>query len=270
VVTIGITSTNNPVFLDNPTVLTAVLTTLVPGVTPSGTVNFFDGTTPIGSGTIVNGMVSITASFVYAGPHSITAVFAGDASDAPSVSPAFTQTVADFSLTVASGSSNSASTIAGGTATYNLVVTPIITSTLPGPITLTFTGLPATVTGLLTPTTIATGSGATPVTFTAAAATLLQSQAQLRRPPMHRSPLRYAPISLALLALPLAWSRRRKRFASLIASLCLLFALTAGLSGCISASDTGYYGETPQTYNLTVTATSGNLTRSVYLKLTVQ
>ena len=35
-------------------------------------------------------------------------------------------------------------------------------------------------------------------------------------------------------------------------------------------TDTGYYGETPNTYNLTVTATSGNLSRSVYLTLTVQ
>ena len=53
-------------------------------------------------------------------------------------------------------------------------------------------------------------------------------------------------------------------------SICLLFAITAGLSGCVSAANTGYYGQTPQTYNLTVTATSGNLSRSTYLTLTVQ
>jgi len=269
VVNIALTSTNNPVFLDNPTVLTATVTTAAAGTTPTGTVNFFDGATPIGSGTIVNGQVSITASFVYAGAHSITAVFAGDATDAPATSPAFTQTVADFSLTIASGGSSSASTIAGGTANYSLVVTPIITSTFPGPITLTFSGLPTSVTGTITPTTIATGSGTTPVTFAATAETLLQL-GHLQRPPVRRSPLRYAPITLALLALPLAWFRRRQRFAPLFASICLLLAITAGLSGCAGPADTGYYGETPQSYNLTVTATSGNLSRSVYLTLTVQ
>jgi len=274
VVNIALTSTNNPVFLDNPTVLTATLTTAAAGTTPTGAVSFFDGTTPIGSGTIVNGMVSITASFVYAGPHSITAVFAGDAQDAPATSPPFTQTVADFSLTIASGGSSSASTIAGGTANYALVVTPLITSTFPGPITLTFTGLPATITGTLTPTTIAAGSGTTPVAFSATADTLLQL-GHLQRPALpnarpHHSPMRYAPITLALLALPFAWFRRRQRFASLLASILLLFAITASLSGCAGPADTGYYGETPKSYNLTVTATSGNLSRSVYLTLTVQ
>jgi hypothetical protein len=270
VVTVGLTSSVNPVFLDNPTVLTATLTTLAAGATPTGTINFFDGATPIGSAAIVNGMASINATFVYAGTHNITAVFAGDATDAPASSPAFAQTVADFSLTIATGGSSSASTIAGGTATYNLVVTPIITTTFPGPITLTVTGLPTSVTGTLTPTTIAAGSGTTPVAFAVTAATLLQTQARLHHPPAHHSPLRDAPIALALLALPLAWFRRRKRFAALFASLCLLFAITAGLSGCAGPADTGYYGETPQTYNLTVTATSGNLSRSTYLTLTVQ
>ncbi len=268
-VTIGLTSSANPVFLDNSTVLTATLISASAGINPTGSVTFFDGATPIGSAAVLNGVASATVSFVYAGPHSLTAAYSGDTADAPATSPAYAQTVADFSLTLASGASNSASTIAGGTATYSLNVTPIITSTFPGPITLTVSGLPTSVTGTLTPTSIAIGSGTTPVALTATAATLLQV-GHLQRPPSRHSPLRYAPATLALLALPLAWFRRRKRFASLFASICLLLAITAGLSGCASAANTGYYGETPQTYNLTVTATSGNLSRSTYLTLTVQ
>jgi|GEM_PF-2568616 len=268
-VNISLTSSVNPVFLDNPTVLTAVLVSAATGATPTGTVSFFDGATPIGSGPIVNGAVNITASFVYAGTHSITAVYSGDAADAPGTSPALSQTVADFSLAVATGGSSSASTIAGGTASYSLAVTPIITTTLPGPITLTFTGLPSTVTGTLTPTTIAAGSGATPVAFAVTAASLLQT-ARMQQRPTHRSLLGYAPATLAFLLLPLAWSRRRKRFGTLLASLCLLVMMTAGLTGCISSPASGYYGQTPQTYNLTVTATAGNLSRSTYLTLTVQ
>ena len=273
VVSISLTSSVNPVFLDNPTILTATLVTAATGTTPTGTVSFFDGTTPIGTGIVANGVVSITASFVYAGTHSITAVYSGDAADATGTSPALSQTVADFSLAVASGGSSTASTIAGGTASYSLAVTPIITTTLPAAITLTFTGLPTTVTGTLTPASIAAGSGATPVTFSVAAASLLQT-ARVQPRPTHRSLLGYAPATLAFLLLPLAWSRRqsrrRKRFGTLLASLCLLVVMTAGLTGCISTPSSGYYGQTPQTYNLTVTATSGNLSRSTYLTLTVQ
>jgi sugar lactone lactonase YvrE len=277
VANISLISSVNPVFLDNPTILTATITTAAAGTTAAGTISFFDGSTPIGTGTIVNGTVSVTASFVYAGTHTLTAVYSGNATLAAATSPAYAQTVADFSLAVATGGSATGSAIAGGTVTYPLVVTPIITSTLPGPITLTFSGLPASVTGTLTPATIATGSGATPVAFAVTAANLpLTSQLHpsstpsSTHSPAHRSPLGYAPITLALVALPLAWFRRRKRFASLFASICLLFAITAGLSGCVSAPNTGYYGQTPQTYNLTVTATSGNLSRSTYLTLTVQ
>lgn len=82
------------------------------------------------------------------------------------------------------------------------------------------------------------------------------------------NPTRYAPIALGFLALPLAWVRRRRRFGSLVALLVLLAAVSVGLSGCGSPSS-GYYGQTPQTYNLTVTATSGNLVRSTYLTLNV-
>ncbi|MGC9199952.1 MAG: Ig-like domain repeat protein [Acidobacteriaceae bacterium] len=274
-VNITLTSSINPVFLDNPTVLTALVTPVVPGVAPTGTVSFFDGTTPIGSAPVVNGSASISASFVYAGTHSLTAVYSGGAAYAGATSLAYSQTVADFSLSVASGASSSGSTIAGGTFTYPLVVTPIITSTLPGPITLTFSGLPSTVTGTLTPKSIAAGAGTTSVAFAVTAANLLQTS-RLHRPDPHHpsprshSPLSYIPATMAMVALPLAWFRRRNRFASLFASLCLLVAITTGLSGCISSPSSGYYGETPQTYNLTVTATSGNLTRSTYLKLTVQ
>ncbi len=266
-VTVTLTSSVNPILLDNPTILTATLVST--GTTPTGTISFFDGNTPIGTGAIVNGMVSISASFVYAGPHTLTAAYSGDAANAPATSPGFTETAADFTLTVASGSSSIGTTIAGGTASYSLVVTPIITTTLPAPVTLTFTGLPSNDTGTLTPTTIAAGSGTTPVAFSVTAGTIVAALHPQPRP-THRSPLGYAPVALALMVLPLAWFRRRKRFGSLLASLCLLFAFTAGLTGCISAANTGYYGQTPQTYNLTVTATSGNLTRSTYLTLTVQ
>jgi sugar lactone lactonase YvrE len=267
VATIVLSSSNNPVLLDNPTVITALLTST--GPTPTGTISFFDGATPLGTVTIVNGIASVTAQFVYAGTHTITALYSGDTVTAPASAPPYAQTVADFSFTVASGGSNSASTIAAGTASYSLVLTPLITSTLPSGVTFTVAGLPPGATSVLNPTSVAAGSSATPVSFSVTAAPITASLHGLPPRP-HRSPVRYAPVALGMLALPLAWFRRRKRFGSLLASICLLLAITGGLTGCMSDPSSGYYGQTPKNYNLTVTATSGNLSRSTYLTLTVQ
>lgn len=267
VTTVALTTSINPVLLDNPTILSAILTST--GPTPTGTVSFFDGGTPLGVVTLVNGTASISASFVYAGTHTITALYSGDTVTAPASAPALSQTVADFSFAVASGTSSSASTIAGGTAGYSLLLSPLITTTLPSAVTITVAGLPSTATFVLTPATAAAGSGATPVAFNVTAAQIVAA-IRTHLPPAHRSPARYAPVALGFLALPLAWFRRRKRFGSLLASVCLLLAITGGLTGCISDPASGYYGQTPQSYNVTVTATSGNLARSTYLTLTIQ
>lgn len=265
--TLALSSSGNPVFLDNSTLLTALITSASP--TPTGTVTFFDSGTPIGTGTIVNGAVTVPATFVYSGPHTLTAVYSGDAIYAPSTSPALTETVADFSLTPAAGSSTTGLANSGGTAAYTLTLTPLITATLPSDVTLTVTGLPTGAAQVLTPTTVAAGSGTTPISLSVTPTLVYASLHSHDRPAFH-SRSRYVPATLALLALPLAWFRRRKRFGSLFASIGLLFAITAGLSGCISSPSTGYYGQTPHTYNVTVTATSGNLVRSTYLTLIVQ
>ena len=265
--TIALSSSNNPVFLDNATLLTALLT--FNGTPPTGTVTFFDSGTPIGTGTVANGAVSIPTTFVYAGPHTLTATYSGDAIYPASSAPALTETVADFSFAPAAGASTVGLANSGGTAAYSLTLTPLITSTLPSDVSITVTGLPSGATQVLTPALVAAGSGVTPV---ALSVTPLLVYATLPSHGLshHRSPARYAPAALAFLALPLAWFRRRKRFGSLLASLCLLFAITAGLTGCISSPSTGYYGQIPHTYNVTVTATSGNLVRSTYLTLNVQ
>jgi hypothetical protein len=267
VVTVGLVSSSNPVLLDNATAITVLVTSAA--ATPTGTISFFDGATPLGVAPLVNGTASISATFLYAGTHALTALYSGDAATPPQSAPALTETVGDFSFALASGSASSASALAGGTASYSLLLTPLITSTLPSAITFTVTGLPKSAKYVLSPATIAAGSGATPVGLSITPAQIVAALGAEQRP-AHRFPARYAPVALGLLALPLAWFRRRKRFGSLVASLCLLLAITGGLTGCITSPSTGYYGQTPQTYNVTVTATSGNLARATYLTLTIQ
>ena len=43
---------------------------------------------------------------------------------------------------------------------------------------------------------------------------------------------------------------------------------TAGLTGC--GANNGFFGQAPQTYNITITATSGTIQHSVNATLTVE
>ena len=75
-----------------------------------------------------------------------------------------------------------------------------------------------------------------------------------------------APLSLALLLLPLA-GRRRRRFARLLALLFLLGGVvaTATLTGCGGRSL-----PPPQSYDVTITASAGNLLHSTTVTVEVQ
>jgi hypothetical protein len=119
---------------------------------------------------------------------------------------------------------------------------------------------------------VATGSGVTPFVLTVNAPAIVAEQ---RGQPSGFTPLRTAPVVAALLLLPLAFVRRRKlanmrRKLFLPLVLVLLAVGATGLTGCLSASGSGYYGQTPQTYTLTVTATSGQLSRTTHVTLIVE
>jgi hypothetical protein len=74
-----------------------------------------------------------------------------------------------------------------------------------------------------------------------------------------------APFSLALLLLPFAGRLRKsgKRLGRLLTVLLLLgagMAAMAGLSGC--GSNNGFFAQSQQNYNVTVTVTSGSLSHN--------
>jgi hypothetical protein len=89
----------------------------------------------------------------------------------------------------------------------------------------------------------------------------------------HRNPFGggYMPLAFAFVLLPFA-GKRLSRKAGALGCLLLIGIATAslmGLAGC-GKSSSGYNGQGPQSYNLTITATSGSLSHSTTVNLTVQ
>jgi hypothetical protein len=152
-------------------------------------------------------------------------------------------------------------TVFGGTpATYTITVTPV-GGPFTGTILLGISGLPAGSSATFTPPSLTPGSG--PASSSLVITTLPQ-QARLD----HHRPWLPQSIMVALL-LPLLWWRRRKPFRSVRLSVILLGAMLGGailsLSGC-----TGGLQLPSATYTLTVSGTSGNISHTTTVTLTVQ
>ena len=251
-----------------------------------------DGATPLGTGTVVSGVATLTISTLAAGTHSITAIYSGDANFASITSSALTETVDDLSLTIPTGDATSLTVFPGGTAVFTLTMSPSGSTTFPAAVTLSLSGLPAGATYTFSPATLAAGSGTTTVTLTIQ---IPQTTAAALPIHIHGNSTgsnggkagqeatasgdrgvgsKLAPVALALLLLPFAGGARRAgrtlgRAISILLLIVAGIAATAGLSGC-GAPGSGFFAQAPQAYTLTVTATSGSLSRSTNLTLTVE
>jgi hypothetical protein len=266
---IAVASSANPVLVQNAVTLTATVSS--PSGIPTGTVSFLDGTTPLGSGTLSGGVATLTTSSLAVGTHSITAVYSGDGNFAAATSACLTQMIQDFNLNISTsaGSTASQTVVPGGTAIYTLIVTPTGGTVFPAQVNFTISGLPAGATATFAPPSLAAGSGTTTVTL----AIKVPQQTGMLAPGREPFGRGLAPITLGILLLPFAGKMRRsgKRLGRLCCSLLLLLAgagAVAGLSGC--GSGNGFIGQPQTTSNLTVTATSGVLSHTTTLTLTVQ
>jgi hypothetical protein len=267
----SVTSSANPVFMLNPVTLTATVSSSVG--TPTGAVTFQDGGTVLSQCTSISltgGVATCTISSLSASSHAITAVYSGDINFLTATSNSLTEVVNDFTVT-ASGASAIATV--GSTAAYTINVSPATgASTFPAAVTLSVSGLPAGATYTFTPSSLAAGASATNVTLTIQ---LPQTIGAAHPPPGSPGKLapRLAPFALALLLLPFAGRMRKsgRRFRRLLSVLLLSIAgmaALAGFSGC--SSGTGFYGQQQTSYTLTVTATSGALSHSTTVVLTVE
>jgi hypothetical protein len=260
----------NPVLVENTVTLTATVSSAVSA--PTGMVSFYDGasSTALGSSPVSGGVATLPVSTLSVGTHSITAIYSGDGNFLTQTSSPVSENVQDFSLSLSTsaGSTISQTVVPGGTASYAFVVSPVGGSTFPAPVSFTVSGLPTGAIATFTPQTLAAGSGTTNVTLSVQVPSLTASLKQ-----DHRFGGGFVPVALGMLLLP--FSRRLRRSARKLgrgASLALLLLLSlgavAGLTGC--GAGNGFFAQPQRTYNVTVTATSGALTHSSQVMLTVE
>jgi hypothetical protein len=190
------------------------------------------------------------------------------------------QVVADFSISAPGSTTDTTQTASpGGAATFTLNLAPANGTSFPTLTTLALSGMPSGATAAVTPSTWAATSGSSwslPANTTLAAITLT---IQLPAVTAHvdRKGLPSLPYALlGILLLPFAGKMRRvgKRLGRTMAILLLLTAgvvSMAGINGCTNSGASSILSaQQKQTYTMVETVTSGALSHSTTITLTVE
>ncbi|MGE5052777.1 MAG: Ig-like domain-containing protein [Acidobacteriota bacterium] len=241
---------------------------------PTGTVSFLDGTTSLGSSALnSDGLATLTISTLAVATHSVTATYSGATDFAPSTSAVLSQVVAGFGVSATPGN---ATLNAGSSAVFTLTASAMYGFN--GPVSLTCSVSPAPAlapTCALNPTSVTpTSSGS--VTSQLSVATTGPT-ASLVRPILPHNSSRLYSMWLPLCGLTLlgvgASTRRSKRitiFLGVLIALLMLVLWTACGGASNRSNNSGHTGTPPGQYTVTVNATSGSITRSTAVTITVQ
>ncbi len=253
--------------------------------TPTGTVTFFNGSVALGTSTLSGGKASLAVTTLGDGTQTITAVYSGDANFVSVTSSAVTETIEDFVFSLGNAST-SLTVMPGGTVKFLFTVTPVGSSTFPGVISFSLSGLPSNASYAFLPNTITAGSGATSVQLTiyVPGGTQALNGMQINTgahgavalggamPPAAASHGHTA-ARLALLSLPMLLGfagAKRRRLRQLALLSVLLAAASLGVVNLTGCSGGNQSTAASTTYNLTLTATSGGISHNQSLTLTVQ
>ena len=293
VVTLTVPSTQNPTFTQNAVTFTATVSFAAGAGTtltgPTGTVAFTDTTTTtvlcataaLGTYNATTGMVTASCTvndathlpLLAAGAHTIAASYSGDTNFFAGTNPTLTENVADFTISMQNATFT---VVPGSVATYTFSIIPVgATTVFPAVVNFSVdpSTLPAGYTATFTPSSVGPCNpiGATcPGTVTLNIQTVLATAANH---PASGLTNKLTPLALALLLLPFAGRLRKagRRFGRMVSVILLMAAgaaALAGVSGC--GSDVGFFGQAQQSHTITVTGTSGTLSRSANITLTVE
>ena len=240
-----------------------------------------DGASLLGTSNLSSGTASLTTSSLTVGSHSITAVYSGDANFVSIASSAISESILDFALSASSASYSGGSTqgvVPGGSAAFSVSITPSTGTAFPAVAVLSVSGLPAGATATVNAAAWARLSATswqlpanTPLNDIALSFAFPSQTAKTNAPASpHRN---VSAVLWGILLLPFAVSLRRagKRIARMASLLLILIAgaaAIAGLSGCNSGN--GFFAQAPQSYDLTITVTTGVLAHSTKISLKVE
>ena len=259
--TVTLESSASPVLVSDSVIFTATVSAAAG--TPTGSVAFYKGSTLLGSGTLASGAATYATSSLPAGTHSITAVYSGDTQFSSLTSSALSQVIADFSVAVASGGSQSATVSAGGTATYHMTIVPSAVTTFPAAVTLAASGAPTGSTVTITPQSIAAGAGTTNVTLT------IQVPATTAALHRARAWAVALPLTLGMFLLPFG-GEGLGRTGNRGMLVCLLFLALVPMGGLVGCGGSSKPAPQAKQCTVTVRATSGTVSHSTTVTLTVQ
>jgi hypothetical protein len=205
------------------------------------------------------------------------AVYSGDTNFLGSSSGILTETVTAFSLSTGSGGITTQTVSSGGTATYDLSITPTTGTTFPMAVTLTVSGLPSGATATISPSTwtqLTSTSWSLPANTALSAITLsIQLPASSSRlDPQGETGRKIPPVLWGVLLLPFASRLRRtgkrvRRAISMMLLLAASLAVVTALGGCGGGSSSN--SSQSSDYTITVNATAGAVSSSTTLTLIV-
>jgi Bacterial Ig-like domain (group 3)/Domain of unknown function DUF11 len=234
---------------------------VVNGVAPTGVVSFYSGTTLLGTW-VPNaaGVATLITTALPVGTDSVTAVLAADGNYAQVTSNVQVETVQDFSIAATPGSQ---AIHPGETTSYTVSLSGVMAA-FTSPVTLTVTGLPPGATAMFAEGTYVPGVGPTSTTMT-----IVTSPTQAHLGPSGHG----MNIYFGLFLLPLFGIRKvRRKIQSLPGGIvgCLVSLVLLGGMVATTSCGGGYFGDPPQQYNITVTGTSGTLSHSTTVTLTIR
>lgn len=263
----ALTTTNTTFILGAPPTLKATVTAT--NGSPTGTVNFYDGLTLLNATPVAlsGGVAQLTLTTLPVGlGQNLTAVYSGDTNFLTSTSTAVTENVItpDFNIT----SPTPAQTVLPvSSVNYTISLTPM-NPTFVYPVTYSVTStLPTGITASFNPTSINAGEGVstTVLTLTASAQARMDER-------FHSIGVAAAPMALALLLLPIAFSRRARKTAqqfSRSARALLALLMLAGVSA-LAGCGGGFFSHPTEYSTVTVTAVCGPDNHSINVTLIVK